>query len=184
MQTPGSIYVAKKSVLLTNPTAATVFLQADNAAKAASVFVPDMWQDASSLVTGQQIGSVTLLVKASGRVTGGTTTNFTPVIQLGSSITAASNTAVASATARAVNSTSSNWYIEAQFIWDFTSKRLGGAFWAVNGSAQTLDAQATVTAQTAIDWTTSGNGFSVSALFSATNAGNLAYLDGLTLEVV
>lgn len=179
-----SIYVAKKSVLLTNPTAATVFLQADNSAKAAAIFVPDQWFASNTLVTGQQIGAFTFKVRAWGRVTGGTTTNFTPVIQFGTSTTAASNTNVAAATARAFNSASGNWWIEASFVWDFTSKRLDGTFQAMNGTAGTVDTVATTTQATAVDFSLNGQGFVVSALFSATNAGNLAYLDALVLEII
>lgn len=184
-----SIYVAKRASLLTNPTAATVWLQADNSSKASAVYVPDQWFTAQSLVSTTlvsvaNLGSLNFRVRASGRATGGTTTNFTPAIQFGTSTTAGSNTTVATATARAVNSTSAPWFIDATFVWDYTSKRLDGTFYASNGSAGTTDTVATTTQVTAVDFSTNGLGFVVSALFSATNAGNLCYLDALVLEAI
>ena len=173
-----SVYAAKKAAVLTNPTAATTFLQADNSAKAAAVFIPDQWQD------GTVAGSFRFKLRAWGRMTGGTTTNFLPQIQVGTSTTAASNTDVTVMTTRACNSTSSNWWIDADLVWDSTSKLLNGGFQGGGGSAGTLNTLTIITQATAQAYTTNGLGFTVSAIFSATNAGNLAYLDGLTLEVL
>lgn len=177
------IYMAKKSVVQTNPLAASVFLQADNATKAAAVFVPDNWFDGPpTSVTGQAIGAVSFKIRAYGRVTGGTTTNFTPALQFGTSITAASNTVVATGTAAAYNSASGNWFIEAEFLWDFTSKRLNGIFQAINGTAGTVQSPLTTTQVTAVDLSAAGQGFVISGFFSATNAGNLCYLDYFAVE--
>lgn len=178
MGNPNSIYVAKKAALLTNPTSAATWLQSDNSAKAAAVFVPDQWQDATTA------GSFRFNLKAWGRMTGGTTTNFLPQIQFGTSVTAASNTDFTVMTTRAVNSTSGNWWINVDAIWDFTSLLVNGSFTGGGGSAGTLNTPTICTQLTAKNFATNGLGFTVSAVFSATNAGNLAYMDGLTLEVV
>ena len=173
-----TIYAAKKAAVLTNPIAATTFLQSDNSTKAAAVYIPDQWQDATVA------GSFRFKLRAWGRMTGGTTTNFLPQIQLGTSTTAASNADVSVMTTRACNSTSSNWWIDCDLIWDSTSQRLNGAFQGGGGSAGTLDTATIITQATAQNFKTNGLGFTVSAIFSATNAGNLAYLDGLTMEIV
>jgi hypothetical protein len=178
MGNTNSIYVAKKAAVLTNPTAATTFLQSDNSAKAAAVYIPDQWQD------NTVAGSFRFNIKAWGRMTGGTTTNFLPQIQFGVTTTAASNTDFTVMTTRAVNSTSGNWWINVDGIWDLTSLLINGSFTGGGGSAGTLNAPTICTQLTAKNLTTAGQGFTVSAIFSATNAGNLAYLDGLCLEVV
>lgn len=177
-----SVYTAKKAALLTNPIAATTFLQSDNSAKAAAVFVPDQWIQATT--TGIALPALRFIIRAWGRATGGTTTNFLPQIQSGVSITAASNTDVTVMTTRAYNSASSNWWIEANLVWDFTSKLLNGSFTGGGGTAGTLNTPTIITQGTAINYSTNGLGFTVSAIFSGTNAGNLAYLDGFTLEVL
>lgn len=178
MANANSVYTAKRAATLTNPIAATTFLQADNSAKAAAVYVPDQWQE------NTVAGSIRFNLKAWGRATGGTTTNFLPQIQFGTSVTAASNTDITVMTTRAYNSASGNWWIEAQMVWDSTSKILVGSFTGGGGTAGTLNTPTITTALSAKDFTTNGLGFTVSAIFSATNAGNLAYMDGFLLEVV
>lgn len=172
-----SVYSAKRAASLVNPIAATVFLTADNSAKAAAVYVPDQWQMNSTA------GALAFNAHAWGRVTGGTTTNFTPKIQFGTSITAGSNTDTFSGGAVAFNSASGIWRLDAFFVWDFTSKVISGYATGVQGSAGSLVTLAATTQLTAKDLSLNGNGFVVSAIFSATNAGNLAFLDGLTLEL-
>jgi hypothetical protein len=173
-----TVYAAKKAAVLTNPTAAATFLQSDSSSKAAAVYIPDQWQ------TAQTAGSFRFKLKAWGRMTGGTTTNFLPQIQYGVSVTAASNSDFTVMTTRACNSASSNWWIDADAIWDYTSQRLNGSFTGGGGSAGTLNTATICTQLTSKDLSTNGLGFTVSAIFSATNAGNLAYLDGFTLEVL
>src|SRR6266850_1866050 len=123
-----AIYWAKKATSLGNVTSASVFLQSDNAAKAAAVYVPDQWQD------GTVAGAFAFNLRAWGRVTPGTTGNFTPVIQSGTSITAASNTNCISGGA-ASYSASGCWRLDAQMIWDSTSKTVNGVFFGNNASA-------------------------------------------------
>lgn len=177
-----SPYVAKKAALLTNPIAATTFVQSDSSTKAAAVYVPDQWIQANT--TGVGLPALRFLLRAWGRMTGGTTTNFLPQIQSGVTVTAASNTDVTVMTTRACNTTSSNWWINADLCWDFTSKLLNGSFTGGGGSAGTLNSPTIITQGTAINYANNGLGFTVSAIFSATNAGNLAYLDGFTLELL
>ncbi len=177
MGNTNSVYCTKKAAVLTNPTAATTFLQSDNSAKAAAVYIPDQWQTASTA------GSYVFNVRAWGRVTPGTTGNFTPVIQFGTSTTAASNTNCISGGA-ASYSASGCWRLDAQMVWDSTSLTVNGVLFGNNASAGTIVTSAATTQLTAKNFATNGLGFSVSALFGTSNAGNLAYLDGLCLEVV
>jgi hypothetical protein len=174
---PSGVYWAKKAASLGNVTSATVFLQSDNSAKAASVYVPDQWQDATTA------GSLAFNLRAWGRVTPGTSGNFTPVIQSGTSITAGSNTNCITGGA-ASYTTSGCWRLDANMVWDFTSKTVNGVFFGNNASAGTIVTSAASTQLTTINYATNGLGFSVSALFGSSNAGNLAYLDGFVLEVM
>ena len=121
-------------------------------------------------------------VRVWGRVTGGTTTNFTVDLQLGSSTTAASNTTVASSGAIAVNSTSLNWLLEETFVHDVTSGKIAGIFFGfVNATAKT---PAISSNQPSFDASLESNSFVVNGLFSATNASNAAFVDGFELEVL
>jgi hypothetical protein len=60
----------------------------------------------------------------------------------------------------------------------------GCDFTGGGGTAGTLNTATIITQATAQNFKVAGLGFTVSAIFSATNAGNLAYLDGLCLEQV
>lgn len=127
-------------------------------------------------------GSSIIRVTAWGRVTGGTTVNYTATLQFGTSATAGSNTTIEASTARAVNSENENWFITALCILDKTSNKLNGIGTSMVGAlvdaAATLDNQASTADP-------DGNGtlgFVVAGTFSSGNAGNLAYLDGFTLE--
>src|SRR3990167_5249052 len=57
-------------------------------------------------------------VRAWGRVTGGTTTNYTATLYYGISLTASSNTVIEASTARAVDSANHLWEIEVELIVD------------------------------------------------------------------
>lgn len=121
-------------------------------------------------------------VKAGGRVTGGTTTNFTAKLYYGTSATIGSNTNIATSGALAVNSTSGNWYLEAEIAHDETSDKLQGLLKGhVNATAV---AQAILTnAPTGV----TGDaeiGFTVTGQFSASDAGNAARCDFLEVEIL
>lgn len=118
-------------------------------------------------------------VRAAGRVTGGTTTNFT--VQLDYGVAAqGSNTTIETSTARAVNSASHNFAIQATLMWDNTSKKLQG--WGQAMVANLYDVEAALAAvptsvdlQNAAPATTPG--FVITGTFSSGNASNVAYLD-------
>lgn len=126
-------------------------------------------------------------VTASGRLTGGGTTNFTPQLQWGVSATPGSNVDLESGAAIAVNSVSGFWFLEAELYVDDASGKMGGFVrHGVYGSTTTVS-----------DWTEIDNditgvdpdgntvqGFVVTGTFSAGFAGNAAYLDIFQLEKV
>lgn len=132
-------------------------------------------------------GARRIAVRAGGRVTGGTTTNYTPQLQFGTSATPGSNTDIESGAAVAVNSTSGNWLIEWEGVVDAGSNKLDGfGRYAVHGSTRTV-----------ADWTQQDNaittadpdgngtlGFVVTGTFSSGNASNASYLDYFVLEVL
>src|SRR4051812_28906949 len=175
---------AKRAVNQANPTAATVFVQKDDSTKAAAVAVP--------------AGAHTFYVRAKGSVTGGTTTNFTPVLQVhklaGSAdyvtaATAANNTTFFTGGAAAYNTASGPFVLEVLCVSDPTNKVVAGVGWGVNGSAGTAVAAAAATPVTTaqiatLDPNQNTYGFSLTALFSASNAGNIAILDDLSVEVL
>lgn len=172
-----TIYAAKKAASQGNVTAASVFLQSDNSSKAAAVYIPDQWQVASVA------GAYAFNLKAWGRVTPGQTGNFTPVIQFGTSITAASNTNCITGGA-ASYSASGCWRLDAAMIWDYTSKTVNGYLVGNNASAGTLVSVAATTQLTSKDLSSNGLGFCVSALFGTSDTGNKCFLDGLVLEAL
>lgn len=131
-------------------------------------------------------------ITAAGRVTGGTTTNFTPQLQFGTSTTVASNTDVESGVAVAVNSASGIWSIEGTYFIDYTSGKIDGyAANFLSGSTVTYTAVAkadnTISSSStpAFSFTTSSlQGFVLTGTFSSGNASNVAYVDVFQLEMV
>lgn len=138
--------------------------------------------------TGRQ--SLPFVLHYGGRVTGGTTTNFTPQLQWGTSTTPGSNTDVESGAAVAVNSNSGCW--QGMVIGNFvvtgtaTARIEGFSCQLVGGSTRTFTALAVSdNSVTTVDPTTStAMGFVLTGTFSSGNAGNLAYLDWFVLEVI
>lgn len=177
---------AKRASSLTNPTAATVFKEADVAANAAVVFIPT--------------GADCFYVRAKGTATGGTTTNFTPKIQYTkqavtkvTSATAANNLDFFSGGAAAYNTASGPWVLEVLCTYDPVNKLLSGVGWGVNGSGGAAVASAAATQVTTgtdanINLQTGSNsgnaGFAVSAIFSASNASNACTMETLHVDVV
>ena len=125
------------------------------------------------------------LIRVAGRVTGGTTTNFTGIIRYGNSATVASNTQLATTGAIAVNSASGTWLLECECTMDSTSLKLCGVFYGyVNATAVaqiTLSNNVTVLdPSTEPALTTSSatqNVLTVTGTFSSGNASNVAYVD-------
>jgi hypothetical protein len=177
---------AKRASNLVNPTAATVFLEKDNASNAAVCFT--------------MTGADSFYVRAKGTATGGTTTNFTPRIlytpatqSKASSATDANDTAFFSGGAVAYNTATGPWTLEVLCTYDPVNKILSGVGWGVNGSGGAAVAQAAATQITTVTdanldlqaGNSKGNsGFAVDALFSASNAGNLATLESLHIDVL
>jgi hypothetical protein len=140
--------------------------------------------------TGKRMSCVR--IRAWGRVTGGTTTNFTPQLQFGTSTTVASNTDLESGAAVAVNSVSGVWAIDGLYYIDHVSGKIDGyASNFLSGSTVTLTAAAkadnTISASSTPAFsftTTSAQGFVLTGTFSSGNAANVAYVDGFQLEMV
>ena len=166
-------------------TAAIIFSNVDaegsSAAGALAVILP--LPAAGELAAGSGLTgkSSQFKVRAWGRVTGGTTTNYTVTLYYGTSLTAASNTVIEASTARAVNSENENWVIEVDLTWDEVSQKINGRGWSQVGNL--VDAVAVIDNQvTGADGdggTTQG--FVVAGTFSAGNASNTAHLDGFQL---
>lgn len=172
----GTTYRAKKAASLANPTAAATFVQSDDSTKAAAVYFP---------VLDSSVTSATFAFRATGRATTVGAHNITPKVSYGVSVTAASNTVIAAATARAGATNTATWSIEGVLIWNSTLKSLQGKFTALNGSTIVQDAWAVLTnVPTSVDLTTGGLGLSVEITIATGGAGTIGYLDEFTLEVL
>lgn len=131
-------------------------------------------------------------ITAAGRVTGGTTTNFTAQLQFGTSTTVASNTDLESGAAVAVNSVSGLWAIDGLYMLDYTSGKIDGyAANFISGSTVTFTAIAkadnTISSSStpAFSFTTSSaQGFVLTGTFSSGNASNVAYVDVFQMEMI
>jgi hypothetical protein len=198
-------FAAKSAAPLVNPTGtAAIFIPFAlipiTAQTPYSAFVKyDVFNTAlsSTTQTPLQIGGqdsntncVAFTIRAYGRVTGGTTTNWTPTLYFGRSQTTASNTVVGSLSAGAFNSASGVYSITADLIWDATSGQISGTIGGLNGATAAISANALVTpvtGQTAAVQNAAGGTntlfFSLGGLFSATNANNIAYMDYFAVEV-
>lgn len=205
MSNTNTPYVAKQAATLVNPTSLTVFpqlvLNQLATAPTNSAYVQyQVFNNSVSSTTQtstaygahfENVNAAWFNIRAFGRVTGGTTTNWTPTLQFGRSTTAGSNTTMGSLTARAFNTASGLWYLVAQLVWDVTSGQISGSIQGGNGATLALDAAALitpVTGQTATVLNAATNPgalyFSIGGLFSGTNAGNVATLDGFEVEDV
>lgn len=143
-------------------------------------YLPNSGQLAGGSTTSGYSGR--FRVKAWGRVVTSGTLNFTISLQYGTSATAASNTDIEDSGATSLASLTTNWFIEAELVWDNDSLRINGF-----GRAQvhtTYDAEATIdNAITSADPTgTTAIGFVVAGTFGTGAAGNLCYLDGFQIE--
>lgn len=123
-------------------------------------------------------------VRAWGRVTTAGSYNFTVFLQYGTSLTAASNSDISNSGTVSLASLTTNWFIEANLIWDGVSNR-------INGSSQNLvhtTLEAIVTIDTAITGADpdagTERGFVCGCTFGTGAAGNLAYLDGFQIDII
>lgn len=166
-------------------TSTKVFL---NAAGTAVTALLD--KDALAGSVGKAFSKMRII--AAGRVTGGTTTNYTPTIYWGTSTTTSSNTALCTGATVAVNSAAGTWTMEADVEFDYTSGKITGSFSnQVSGSTVTYTARAVLTnvisssSTPALSFTTqTAQGFCAAGAFSSGNAGNIAYLDVFQIEMV
>lgn len=182
-----SAYVAKRASALTNPiTNDSIFVQADNSTLSAFVSIPGDFVSGTSRLDGKCI-----YVRASGKVITGasstliTTLWFSPTARTsitfngtGVATTGATHTSGAFAT------TSGNWFLEAVFTWDITSKILGGSFDAFSSATPSVTATTVCTAVTAVDLSVPGPGFLCGAHFGTSNAANIVSLSEFILEVL
>lgn len=147
---------------------------------------PDTTSAATRLqvfIGAEKVDGIPFLIRVAGRVTGGTTTNFTLNLDYGTSATYSSNTTMATSGAVAVNSASSNFFLEVWQMWDSTSLILQGCSasgWM--GTTPTIHTKAVTTAVTAVAATTVLT-YTVTGLFSASNASNAAYITQFDLLV-
>lgn len=182
-----AVYTAKRATALTNPlTNDSIFLQADNSALAAYVALQNDQVTGTSRMDGRMF-----YARASGKVT----TSVSSTLILTMYYATAAKTAItfngtgvastgATHTSGAFATTSGNWWLEAEFTWDVTSKVLGGLFRAFSSATPSITADTVLTAQTAVDLTTSGGpGLVMGAHFGTTGAGNIVTMTEFVLEV-
>jgi hypothetical protein len=176
MANTNTIYRGKKAASNANPiTNAVPFASSDDSTKPVIVYFP--------IIAGTT--SAAFKVRARGRSTTGTSGNFAISLQFGNSGSASTNTVVC-APATQVNAANCVYFLEAIFVWDATKQQLENSFFAINGSTVNRTADAAGTTVTAVDLSTgaAGNAIVAAALFGTSNAGNIAYLDELSLEVL
>lgn len=176
---------------------------------AKAVFVKYNGYSQYGVGVSNNIDLIRILVTAAGRAVGGTTVNFTPSLLIapatantGISLTLATNTTVFSPTAMAFNSANGNWVIKAEMLWDPISGQINGLTSGYGGATtQTTTASTALTPLTGYTLTAAPSTqsyttavtipaptgelvlfFGVAGLFSTTNAGNIAYLDLLSVE--
>jgi hypothetical protein len=140
----------------------------DSTGTAASITLPAGWA----------LNNRKFKLKAGGKVTGGTTTNFTAILYSGA---LAANKPIITSGAKAVNSVSGNWSLEAEIYTDATSQKVDGiGKGQINGTAVAQIATTELTS-----WVnTVDNTFSVSGTFSASNANNAATLEFLEIDLI
>lgn len=168
-----------------NVTSAQVFNLISNNAVPATVAAP------GKLVLEQK----RFTVRAEGNVITGTTTNVTATLAAGlvipgTPLTLGNWTTLGASTARAVNTASAPWWIEANLIFDSTSGKLQGVFSdMINNLYDAFAALSNVV--TGINGTNATVGstapadpvlyFAIALTFSAANAGNIGNLGNFEL---
>jgi len=183
-----SVYPAKKSVALTNPlTNDSIFLQSDSSALASYV---SAYQE--GLVGGTSgLDGKPFYVRACGKVTTGASSTLIVTLYYATAArtaityngTGVSSTGV-TVTTGSIATTSGNWILEAEFLWDFTSKQLNGQFWGFSSPTPTVISPTVTTQLTTVDLSIPGPGFVVGAHFGTTGAANVVTLSEFVLEVM
>lgn len=154
-------------------TTETIFTKYSDSTKNCSVYVPD---------AGKLDGKA-FKVRAHGRISSGTTTNYTVALYWGTSTAVAGNTKIATSAGTACNNTNSNWELNAWLVWDSTSSKLNGRQEGQdNGTAIALAAVTGVVSGVSPATANTGYALNVTSTFSATSTTNVAYLDELSIE--
>ena len=188
MANTNTCYTAKKAATIVNAlTNDNIFLQSENSAYAAFV----------SAYQGGEVGGTssldgaTIRVRASGKVTTGASSTLiatlyysaaakTAILYNGTGVTATA----ATFTSAAYATTTGNWLLEADFVWDYTSLKMNGRFRAISGPTPVVVADTVVAQLTAVDLSLPGAGFVCGCHFGTTSATNVATLSNFTLEVL
>ena len=125
------------------------------------------------------IDSHPIKLRIAGIVSPGASTSFTPKIYLGTYSTTTSNTAILAATQFAATTASYNFIVEAELIWDSTSQRLSGNYWAIgNGVYATVTNTTQLTTITGV----ASLAFIPSFAFSTANASNSVTVKEFTID--
>ena len=188
MGNANTVYTAKKAATLANPlTNDSIFLQSENSAYAAFV---SAYQ--SGLVGGTSgIDGKMIRVRAVGKVTTGASSTLivtlyysaaakTAITYNGTGVTATA----ATFTSAAYATTTGNWSLEYDFVWDYTSLKANGYFIAISGPTPVIAGPTVVAQLTSVDLSLPGAGFVCGAHFGTTGATNVATLSEFTLEVL
>lgn len=124
-------------------------------------------------------------IRVGGRVTGGTSGNFTAALYYGNSATVGSNTKLATTGAINVNTAGGTWNLDVRCSWDSTSQTIRGQF-SGYVYATVVAAAILSNSPTSVDLSTepnlataSGtqNVLTVTGTFGSGNASNVAYVD-------
>lgn len=183
-----SVYIAKKAVPITNAlTNDSIFLQSDSSSLAAYV---SAYQ--GGLVSGTSLlDGKAFYVRATGKVTTGASS--TVIVTLWYSPTARTSityngtgvlTTGVTLTTGAIATTSGNWMLEAEFLWDSVSKQLNGVFTGLSSPTPTVVSPTAATQLTSVDLSVPGPGFMVGTHFGTTGAANVNNLTEFVLEVM
>lgn len=163
--------------IVTDQTAGGAFLIASTAAAGASQF-------SATKAGGINFDGMPFRIRVVGRVTTTGSTNITVAIMQASSATTTytSGNVIATTQARAVNTASANFLLEATCMWDSTSTKLNGIQHDWNGTTPTIDAEAVLTNQLAIT-TQSSLGFEI-AVTSSTASTATFYFSEFVIETL
>jgi hypothetical protein len=181
-----AVYVAKRAAAITNAlTNDSIFLQADNSSFAAFLALENDIVSGTSRLDGR-----VFYARASGRVI----TSVSSTLILTMYFATAAKTAItyngtgvtslgATHTSGTFATASGNWFLEALFTWDVTSKILGGRFQGYSSATPSVTADTVLTNQTSVDLSVPGPGLVMGCHFGTTGAGNICTMTEFTLEV-
>ena len=162
---------APRAAVLSNiSTTETIFKNNADSSAACIVYAPG-----SSRFSGKAFR-----VRAAGVCSTAVSTNVTIQLQSGVSTTVGSNTDIEASTARAVNSTTSSWQIEAIVIPEPGRDVLGGKGWAVVNNL--VDAEAALDNAASFNPDNEALGFVVTVTFSSGDAANTATMNEFVVE--